>query len=180
MADSEMDKSVLENTDRREKFVRLLGGKKSKNIKASEEWMKHVRSAEDELALEKGLETQYNTSMTQAIEGKTKRHEGIGYEASHEIVDVNKDDVARKAQPTSVSSDNSKEIKKFSSSTRSRSRSPIRKLDQPNEVNNSSLSKTDAQCVHISTHTPAVDSTTNATAIKSKKQFYMQFKKASS
>ncbi|CAK8673388.1 uncharacterized protein LOC143468448 [Clavelina lepadiformis] len=147
------EEDVLESDDKREKLLRLLGGKKISNESAAKEWITKTRSSKDEEAIKEGLEAQYQTSLSHRLSGAARRHEGIGFEKS------------------SSKLSESEERSNSSSRRRSRSRSPIK----------SHAASDDKRHENDSAHHESPTNTDNKSckpAVLDKKNFYMQFTKA--
>ena len=162
--DQNLDKVTEQETDfsedRQNKLLRLLGGKKSKNADAASEWVHKSRSAVEEKSLKKGLEEQYNASLSLRLSGKARRHEGIGF-AETDDADAKNHFLSNKDVKTQPLDNSKKE--------RDRSRSPIHK---DKEYCSSAFDKNSN-----SKHTDSSDKKSETTKF-TKKNFYMQFAKA--
>nr|CAB3226508.1 small acidic protein [Phallusia mammillata] len=156
--DATEQSGVMQDESKRDKFLQLLGGKKPQNKEATANWLKKSRTNEDEKVLAEGLEHQYTTQMTHVVQGKTRRHEGIGFE-------LPKENVVKPVEipPVSPLDNRSRTTEKEGTiqPNRHRSRSPIDRK------------KTEA----VEQKVGETENNSKQT-VTNKKQFYMQFKKS--
>ena len=158
--------------EKQNKLLRLLGGKKTGNVSAAAEWMQKSRSAEDEQNLKQGLEAQYNASLNLRLSGKTRRHEGIGFEQQIPVSTENQQSESTAKKDESARCN--KTVRHHSA--RDRSRSPLRKneKDSDKECSRNALNKNDS-----AKSSDVVHKSNCLTKPISKKNFYMQFTKSS-
>ena len=161
--------------EKQNKLLRLLGGKKAANAGAAAEWIHRSRTAEEEQSLKHGLEAQYNTSLNFRLSGKSRRHEGIGFEnQDSDKINQSKDSSSKK-DPTSDNKKDDVNENNKSRTTRDRSRSPLRKNEKELDNGSNRHSKK-------SSTDEVIDKSCAGSLTKpiSKKNFYMQFTKSSS
>ena len=169
---------VAASEERQNKLLRLLGGKKAGNLNAAADWINKSRSVKEEQSLKKGLEAQYNASLNLRLSGKSRRHEGIGFECpdiekteTHEknsSIDENTSDNNRKQDEEGVAKHHRE---------RDRSRSPLRKEKKDSKSYDNDSKQKDGS-THHNNDAPNNSHSSSITKPITKKNFYMQFKKS--